>query len=143
MIRGLDTTFLVQVEVVAHPGHAAARARLRRILDADDTLGIAPQILFEFIHVVTDPRRFTAPLSVEQARGRAEQWWNAREVTHVLPTEESTRTALEWLRLHHLGRKRLLDTFLATTYYCRDIRSILSTNARDFAVFGCFDIIVT
>ena len=117
MIRGLDTTFLVQVEVLEHTGHKAARALLHQLLATGDTLGIAPQVLFEFIHIVTDNRRFAEPLSLEQAVGRAESWWNAKEVVHVLPNDESASLSLEWLRRHRLRRKRLLDTQLAATYY--------------------------
>jgi len=37
-----------------------------------------------------------------------------------------------------LGRKRLLDTLLAATYLRAGIRSLLTTNPADFAVFGAF-----
>ena len=40
------------------------------------------------------------------------------------------------LREHALGRKRLLDTLLAATYFTNDIRSVVTTNQRDFLVFG-------
>jgi hypothetical protein len=30
---------------------------------------------------------------------------------------------------------------LAATYHAQGIRSILSSNARDYAVFGCFEVI--
>src|SRR5437762_403766 len=58
MHRGIDTTFLVQAEVRGHPAHDAARAKLDELLKAGDTLVIAPQVLAEYIHIVTDPRRF-------------------------------------------------------------------------------------
>jgi predicted nucleic acid-binding protein len=64
MIYGIDTTFLVQVELREVPGHKVARAWLREILSKHpQPLGLAPQVLTEFIHVVTDPRRIAAPLS--------------------------------------------------------------------------------
>ena len=34
MLRGIDTTFLVQVEVSSHPGNAAARAKLDELLQS-------------------------------------------------------------------------------------------------------------
>jgi hypothetical protein len=30
---------------------------------------------------------------------------------------------------------------LAATYFSNGVRSIVTTNARDFAVFGCFEIV--
>ena len=56
MIRGLDTGFLVASEVTEHAEHAAARHTLAALLAAGDLLAIAPQVLAEFIHIVTDPR---------------------------------------------------------------------------------------
>jgi predicted nucleic acid-binding protein len=67
MIDGLDTGFLVAAEVVEHTEHVAARATLGRLLAAGDSVAIAPQVLAEFIHIVTDPRRFTQPLDITAA----------------------------------------------------------------------------
>jgi len=67
MIHGMDTSFLVSVEVMEHPDHDAARATLSRLLAARDRLALAPQILAEFIHVVTDSRRFSQPLGMAEA----------------------------------------------------------------------------
>ena len=80
MRRGLDTDFLVQVEVSGHARHTAARSKLEEFFD--------------------------------------------------------------WVITHRLGRKRLLDAMLGATYSSHGVRSIVSTNTRDFAVFGCFEIII-
>jgi len=141
MNRGIDTTFLLQVEVAEHPGHERARGRLGKLLRAGDVLVLAPQVLAEFIHVITDARRFSRPLNMDSAIERAETWWNAKEVAHAIPTEESIGLFLRWMREHRLGRKRILDTMLAATYHAHGVRSILSTNGRDFDVFGCFEVV--
>ena len=138
MTHGLDTSFLVAVEVVSHDEHAASRSRFQKLLKAGDTFSLAPQILAEFIHVVTDPKRFSDPLTLAQAVERAEIWWNAAEIIQVFPTAESTLLFLGWLEEHKLGRKRLLDTMLASTLQAGGITSILTLNREDFAVFGSF-----
>jgi predicted nucleic acid-binding protein len=61
MIHGLDTGFLVAAEVREH---ADARTTLAQVLWAGDFIAIAPQVLAEFIHVVTDTRRFAQPLDM-------------------------------------------------------------------------------
>jgi predicted nucleic acid-binding protein len=140
VIHGVDTTFLVQVEVTTHPDHEAARELRDRLLDDGDGLALAPQVLAEFIHVVTDPRRFERPLSMAAARRRAEDWWAADEVVPTRPNEHTMTLFFGWLREHDLGRKRLLDTLLAATYASNDVRSLLTSNARDFSVFGRFEL---
>ena len=138
MIHGLDTGFLVAAEVTEHVKHAGARDTLARLLSAGDFIAIAPQVLAEFIHIVTDPRRFAQPLDMTAARQLAEQWWTAREVVRVFPDDAATRQFLAWLQQFSLGRKRLLDTLLAATYRQAGIQSLLTTNQADFLVFGVF-----
>jgi predicted nucleic acid-binding protein len=131
--HGLDTSFLVAAEVSSHEEHASARSRFRRLLNSGDTFCLTPQILAEFIHVVTDPRRFSSPLTLEQAIRRAEIWWNAAEVVQIFPTAESTRLFLGWLEEHKLGRKRLLDTMLASTLQAGGVTSLLTLNGKDLS----------
>ncbi len=139
MTHGIDTSFLVAVEVAGHAAHAAARARFQRLIRTGDKVALAPQVLAEFIHVVTDPRRFSTPLDLDAAIERAEAWWNAAEVVQVFPTADSTLIFLNWLAQHRLGRKRLLDTMLAATVLNAGVTSMLTLNREDFEVFGCFE----
>ena len=136
MTHGLDTGFLVAAEVQEHTEHVAARRQISRLVAAGDTIGIAPQVLAEFIHVVTDSKRFTKPLDMFDACRLAEQWWTAKEVVHVFPNVAATQQFIGWLQQFSLGRKRLLDALLAATYHHAGISSLLTTNPHDFAVFG-------
>lgn len=139
MIHGLDTGFLVAAEVAEHLEHVAARDLLARILAAGDQIAIAPQVLAEFIHVATDSRRFAQPLDISAARQLSERWWTAHEVVRVFPTGVATRQSLVWLQQFFLGRKRLLDTLLAATYHHAGLQSVLTTDPRDFGLFGVFN----
>lgn len=138
MMHGLDTGFLVAAEIKEHVDHSDARACLARLFGEGGRLAIAPQILAEFIHIVTDSRRFTHPLDMAHARQIAEQWWTANEVAQVFPDDAATQLFLDWMKRFSLGRKRLLDTLLAATYRRVGISSLLTTNPADFSVFGVF-----
>jgi predicted nucleic acid-binding protein len=138
MIHGLDTGFLVAAEVLEHAQHVPARDTLARLVAAGDLIAIAPQVLAEFLHIVTDPRRFTQPLDIKTAHRLAEQWWTAQQIVHVFPDDASTLQFLAWLQQLKLGRKRPLDTLLAAIYKQAGIQSILTTNSADFTIFGVF-----
>ncbi len=138
MMHGLDTGFLVAAEVAEHAEHTNARLILGRLLAAGDLIAIAPQVLAEFIYIVTDPRRFTHPLDLTAARQLAEQWWTASDVVPVFPDDGATKQFLGWLAHFSLGRKRLLDTLLAATHRQAGVHSLLTTNPADFGVFGVF-----
>ncbi len=141
MLHGIDTDFLVAAEVSDHVYHAGADALLDRVLNQGDEFAVAPQTLGESIHVVTDPKRLTVPLPVVDAINRAERWWNAAEVVRVFPTARSTVDFLHLLREHRLGRKRLLDTQLASTFRDAGVKRIITNNESDCRVFGSFEII--
>jgi predicted nucleic acid-binding protein len=141
MIHGLDTSFLVAVEVTAHPQRAAANARLLPIRQQGDRIAVAPQVLLEFVHVVTDQRRFSAPISMPAALLRAQQLWLDPGVERVFPVAGAVDQFFTWMGQHGLGRKRLLDTLLAATFSAAGITSVLTLNRADFETFGCFQVI--
>jgi hypothetical protein len=99
-------------------------------------LALAPQTLAEFIHIVTDAKRFQNPLSIAEAVIKARFWWNAAEVQHVFPNDAAEILFLDWMETHHLGRKRILDTKLAATLWSASTREIITSNPHDFALFG-------
>jgi predicted nucleic acid-binding protein len=136
--HGLDTSFLAAVDVSCHADHLAARTVADSLRKTGDHFALAPQILAEFVHIVTDPKRFTAPLTMPQALERAQVWWNASEVERVWPDESAVSCFFSAMTKHQLGRKRVLDTLLAATFRGAGITSLLTLNAADFAVFGDF-----
>jgi predicted nucleic acid-binding protein len=138
---GIDTTWLIEVSLREHAGHAAARAKLASLTAAAEIFVLTPQVLNEFVHAVTDSKRLRKPLSISDAVELAEQWWNAQSVRQVFPTAESVRLAWQWMRQYRLGRKRILDTQLAATFHVHGVSRILTSNARDYRVFGCLELV--
>ncbi len=138
MTHGFDTSLLVAHEVPSHAEGDGVRARVRMLRAAGDRFAIAAQVITEFVHIVTDPRRFATPLTIERALERARVWWNSPEIDRIEPDDEAVEWFLEAMARHHLGRKRVLDTLLAATYRSAGITSLLTLNAEDFGVFGEF-----
>ena len=137
MVKGIDTTFLIQLEVRESEGHDKAHLFLRHGLLAEGhQLGLVPQVLEEFIQVCTDPRRFERPLSMTEALDKADFWWRASEVRQVLPSAEAVALFLEWMRGLRLGRRRIHDTLLAATCVTIGIKEIVTSDRDGFQVFG-------
>ena len=141
MTVAIDTDFLVAVEIRDHLFHKSADELLGRLLEEGHKLAVAPQILAEFVHVVTDSKRLKDPLSMQEALARAEYWWQAREVVRIYPEGDAVSTWIEWLLDHRLGRKRLLDTMLAASAYAQRISTIVSNNEKDSKFFRSFKIL--
>ena len=138
MKHGFDTSLLVAHEVACHARHADARLCVRELRNAGDVFAVAAQVVTEFVHILTDAKRFTAPLTMEQALQRARAWWDSPDVERIEPDDAAVKWFLEAMAKHHLGRKRVLDTMLAATYRSAGVTSLLTLNADDFAVFGEF-----
>lgn len=94
----------------------------------------------EFCHVVTDPRRFERPLAMAEAIEIREQWWNAEECRPMVVDAEVGALFLNWMHQHRLGCKNLLDTLLAATYHGAGVRRLATTDWRDFARYGVFEL---
>jgi hypothetical protein len=94
--------------------------------------------LAEFVHVVTDARRFSAPLAMPRALARAKAWWSARDVIRLAPEDGAVAWSVDALSRYQLGRKRILDTLLAGTLRSAGVFSVLTLNPGDFATFGEF-----
>lgn len=136
MILGVDTDILVTWVMKGAPLHAAIRRLIKReVQEGGNSLGLTPQVLHEFLHISTDPRRFESPLSMPEALRIGRSLQGAREVLWLLPTPEVVPRTLELLRELRLGRKKILDTALAATLECAGIRRLATLNSRDYEVF--------
>jgi len=138
---GLDTTLLVAHTVLEHPKHDFARRHCSRLIKEDRLLALCPTVIDEFLHVVTDRRRFERPLSMADAIEISDNWLSATETVCFSPCSKSTRLHLNLLQEHRLGRKRINDTRIASIYLQNGVTQILTDDTRDYSVFGCFEIL--
>ena len=135
---GLDTSFLVAWAIPEHPDHAQCRRLADQAVHNGHSFGLTTGILAEFIHVVTDPRRFAKPLAMADAITLADFWARAEEVTLLPQSAGAAATWLDWLHRHRLGRKRLLDTLIAATWHEAAITEVYTLNPADFEIFNTF-----
>jgi toxin-antitoxin system PIN domain toxin len=132
---GLDSNILVQLAFVDHPAHAKTVALINAETAKDTKLVLPSFVINEFLHVVTDARRFTPPLTMIEALDWVEEFLNKPAVTLVEPDSKSFHRTLELLREFNLGRKRILDTHLAAVLLSCNIQRLLTSNQADFAIF--------
>jgi predicted nucleic acid-binding protein len=138
---GIDTDVLVGWAVPGAIQHERVAPWLGRQLEAGVRLALAPQVLYELIHVVTDRRRFEAALSMEDAVAWVEELCRS-EGAEGLPTPpQVVPRALSLLRQHRLGRKRILDTALAATLEAAGVKKLATLNGRDFEIFPFLEVI--
>ncbi len=97
--------------------------------------GVTPNILHEFVHIVTDNRRFEPPLNMTEALAVA-RLYSGRSNVECLPVNETVlATAFDLLEHYQLGRKRIADTLFAASLLLHGVRDLITCNPRDFRVF--------
>lgn len=86
----VDTNLLVYAVDDTSAHHTVAKAWLEDALSGLETVGFAWNALLGFIRLVTNPRVFTAPLTVEGALERVEAWLAQPCATVLAPTRRHT-----------------------------------------------------
>lgn len=140
MILALDTDVLVGWAVSGAATHLKCRKLLRSHIGQRGRIGLVPQVLFEFVHISTDPKRLKDPLTMDQALALTEQLWNSREAEWLFPGPRILPRTVELMHSLHLGRKRILDTALAATLEEAGVARLATFNRKDFQ---CFPFLVT
>lgn len=140
-MTGPDCNILVQIALQDHPANSASVAAVEAEVQRGNSLAFPPLVINEFLHVVTDERRFSPPLSMSEALDWMEGFLANTGVKVLEPTVASTEQMLRWMRQFNLGRKRILDTHLAAVLHAAGAKRLLTSNPIDFKVFGVFELI--
>lgn len=142
MKRGLDTNVLVYAHVASLPEHGVVREFLAgQLARRDVTLFVTPSVLHEFVHVVSDPRRFEPPVAMGEALALARLYLGRANVECVATDADALAEAFNLVDRHRLGRKRLADTLLAATLLRHGVRQLVTCNRSDFEVFSALQVI--
>ena len=142
MIFALDTDALVHWQMAGTEHHDGTRTFIEEVVRTDGArLGLTAQVLHEFLHVTTDHRRFSRPMTMSQALQRTRELWSDPECERLLPGAEVVSRTLTLIEKYNLGRKRILDTALAATLESVKVSRLITLNGRDFKIFPFIEVI--
>lgn len=139
---GIDSTFLIDLEITDSPRHQQALKLFNKWqAQKHSVLAIYNQSFLEFEHVVTDLKRFNSPLTMEQAIDRTWFWLDQERIKIIHSTDSSIKRALLWSSMYKLGRKRIQDTHMAAAFAETGVSELWTANPHDFEVFEVFDLV--
>ncbi len=138
-MTGLDCNILVQLALADHPANTATMAAVQAETQGGGRLAVPSLVVTEFLHVVTDERRFAPPLTMGEAVDWIEDFLANSAVSLLDSSSDSMRQTLRWMRQFSLGRKRVLDTHLAAVLHTAGVRRLLTSNPGDFTLFGVLE----
>ena len=136
MKRGVDTNVLVYAHIPAFEEHRPVRRYLLdQLADERVTLVVTAGVLHEFVHVVTDGRRFDPPMTMGEALAVARLYLTHSNVECAATDEAAVARALELVERYGLGRKRLADALFAGTLLHHGVGEVVTCDPRGFANF--------
>ena len=138
---GLDCNILVQIAIADHPANVKTLAAVQAETQQGTKLVFPSLIVTEFLHVVTDERRFAPPLTMPEVVDWIEEFLKNPTVNLLGATQASMNQTLRWMRQFNLGRKRILDTHLAAILHTNGVRRLLTSNPADFKIFDVLETI--
>ena len=140
-LTGIDTTWLIDLEIVDSPRHeGAVRLFERWLSEKTSQLAVYYQSFLEFQYVITDARRFNSPLSMKAALERSWFWIDQERIKIIYPGETSLKRSILWMNMYQLGRKRIQDTHMAAAFFEAGVSEIFTANPADFQVFDAFEL---
>lgn len=141
-MTGIDTTFLIDLEIKESPRHERAVEIFNKWREEKNSfLVIYSNVFNEFLHVITDAKRFVNPVPMEIAIERCWYWIDHQRVKVVYSSDDSLKRQLLWMSMHELGRKRINDTTMAAVYAQEGVSKIITANPADFEILTTFEVI--
>lgn len=138
---GLDTSFLIDLYWQDSPRNKSARALYSKIANDESVqLAVYFNCFNEFLHVITDSKRFSNPFSTQEAINVIDFWCDIDRVTVLYPDDTVFKRTLAWMNMFKLGRDRINDTQMAACYLSNNITSIITANPKDFEIFQSFEL---
>lgn len=141
MRLALDTDVLVNAHLPGLERHRVARSFLLDHLSQPVTLVVTPLVLHEWVHVVTDSRRFEPAVEMSEALEIAKGYLDRDNIDCLPVGEDAFLLATDLLARHRLGRRRVADTLLAATLLSAGVHHLATFNRKDYAIFDNLQII--
>jgi predicted nucleic acid-binding protein len=100
---GLDCNILVQLAFADHPANTKTLALIQTEAAKGTKLVFPSLVINEFLHVVTDARRFTPPLTMTEALDWIDDFIANPIIELLEPTRASTDQTLRWFAAIQFG----------------------------------------
>jgi predicted nucleic acid-binding protein len=138
----LDTDVLVAWAMEGAESHGKVRILVEgELARRTGRVVLVERVVEEFLHVVTDGKRFARPFTMGDALDYVQAALNTRDVVCLASGPAVVRRTLELLKSLRLGRKRILDTALAATLEASNVRRLATFNRADFEIFDFIDVV--
>jgi len=130
----VDTNILVYAHRTDSEWHPSARACLRNLAEGRSTWAVPWPCVHEFLAIVTHPRIFAPPSTIEQAIDQIDAWRESPTLVMIGEANDHWTILCEQLTVGHIRGPVVHDARIAALCVGNGVREILTAD-RDFDRF--------
>lgn len=131
----VDTNILVYAHREDSPFNKAASGAVAKLAEGPANWAVPWPCLHEFLGIVTHPRIYAPPSSLEQALAQAEAWLESPTLVLLTETPQHWLTLRELLVAAHIAGPQVHDARVAALCRQHGVRELWSAD-RDFGRFA-------
>lgn len=130
----IDTNILIYASIAESPFHAAARQALADAQQRYDSLWISPQVIREFLVVMTRPQAGWGEIPREAVLQQVAYFCQQFRIAEDSPSV--TQHLLRLVDDFQVSGKQVHDTNIVATMRAYEIGTLLTHNTKDFQRFA-------
>jgi toxin-antitoxin system PIN domain toxin len=136
-----DTNVLIYAYYEDAPQYPAAFPLLDRAQEAGASLRLSPQVLAEFYAVITNPRRVSAPFTIDEALAEIEKLRALPGPTLLPILLDVVDRWVALLREHPVAGRQVFDAQLVATMLGNSVIRLYTFNRTDFEHFPGIEVL--
>ena len=130
----VDTNLLVYAHRKDSPWNQAAQSCIRDLAEGRGTWAIPWPCIHEFLAIVTHPRIYDPPSTIDQAVDQVDAWMESPTLELIGETDDHWRVLEEQLGRGHVRGPMVHDARVAAQCVTNGVRTFLTAD-RDFSRF--------
>lgn len=137
----LDTNVIVYAVDDQSPFYQPAKALCEKGLRGEISIGITPQVVHEFLAIITDPRRTHSPLPLTDAIAEISKFIQSPFVSKIYPTSLYFDNFLSLLKKYNISKQDVFDTQLVAVMLSNNVTKLFTYNRSDFEIYREIDLL--
>lgn len=132
----LDANLLLYAKIADYPQHETAAVWLEQQINQPVRIGLPWPSLLAFLRIITNPRIYNSPLSINDAWAQIEEWLALPNIWIPLPTDQHQTVLSQLLHTTQANANLIPDAHLAALAIEHGLE--ICTTDTDFGQFsGC------
>ncbi len=128
----LDSNILVYAYDKLSANHEQAKKIMNKALKGEIDACLSAQVLYEFFAVITNPKRASSPMTLEDGADLCADLWNCCEIEKISSEASAPGEVFNLVKERKLLGAGIFDCVLAVTAKENNIDVIYTENIRDF-----------